>query len=629
MPSLISLFDVGPLWQSLISGQLILTPNQRLASRIRSAFAIAASEAGHDVVFTPAVYSLNQWLDQCWLDLLMNADPLALDVTVLSATQEQALWEKIVADSSYGSALLRPSATAQQAIAAFRTLVDWRQDTGVSSLKTTALSAAGLRHALAGDEDSSALLEWTDQFLALCDNRGWLPSACIPERLLLAFQQGRLNPCGDILGVGFEDITPLHQAVLDVAGHFSHHQHTREPAAVKTVVCDSPEQELQAAAVWAKQTIKNDPAATVAIVVPDLTAQRQVVQRIMQEVFEPDYNFPCDSHAVIAPASGSFQSGPLQSGPLQSGSLHSGSSQPTSFQANASPLDASLSDTAQSIPRNLSFNFSAGYPISDAPIVSAALDALGLGKATIDSETAVRLCQSPFYCMADDDTERASRLIERLFGEKAFDLSTAKFRQLAASVASSFTGDTSVYNPDNATDRVPGRGPNNLADKPAAIDDTAADWVFSSALQNIATLTRDHTVRKPRTARKWVEVFDAILDTVGWPGQRRLDSIEYQQVSQWPQLLQSLAALGDVLPAMSFHDAVSHLHSIASRQVFQPQTADSSLQVLGTLEAAGLHFSHLWITSMSDQSWPPAPSPNSLLPFDLQRQQLMPHASAE
>ena len=92
MSSLISLFDVRPLWEPLTSGQLILTPNQRLASRIRSAFAIASAEAGNNVVFTPAVYSINQWIEQCWLDLLMNADPRATSVTVLSANQEQALW---------------------------------------------------------------------------------------------------------------------------------------------------------------------------------------------------------------------------------------------------------------------------------------------------------------------------------------------------------------------------------------------------------------------------------------------------------------------------------------------------------------------------------------------------------
>ncbi|MEH6909394.1 MAG: PD-(D/E)XK nuclease family protein [Oceanicoccus sp.] len=551
MSSLISLFDVQPLWEPLISGQLILTPNQRLASRIRSAFAIACSEAGENVVFTPAVFSINQWIDQCWLDLLMGADGLAMDVTVLSANQEQALWERIVADSSYGPALLRPSATAQQAITAFNTLVNWRQD----------VRSAGLRTTLLADEDASALMIWVDQFIDLCESNRWLASVQIPERLLIAFQHGSLSPCGDILGVGFEDIAPLHQALLDAAGNFTHDRHQHVLGKVRTVVCDTPEQELQAAAVWAKQAIKNDPAATVAIVVPDLTAQRHVVQRIIQEVFEPGYNEPRDSERSDDPGT----------------------------------------DSSLSAPRNLSFNFSAGYPLTDAPVIGAALDALALGFVTIDSETAVRICQSPFYCLSDDDIESCSQLISRVFAEKAFELPTAKLRHLATRV---------------------------IDKKQADVNDQPA-WIFSEALQNIATLTRDHAIRKPRRAGEWLLLLQDILSAVGWPGQRRLDSIEFQQVSQWPQLIESLQMLDEVLPPMSFSEMVGQLHSIAARQVFQPQTADSSLQVLGTLEAAGLRFSHLWLTSMSDQSWPPSPSPNPLLPFHLQRQQGMPHASAE
>lgn len=554
MSSLISLFDVRPLWEPLTSGQLILTPNQRLASRIRSAFAIASAEAGDNVVFTPAVYSINQWIEQCWLDLLMNADPRATSVTVLSANQEQALWEKIVAESSYGSALLRPSATAQQAIAAFRTLVDWRQEVRSAALRATLLTS----------DDSAALMNWIDQFIDLCDKNRWLVSAQIPTQLLNAFQTGSLSHCGEILGVGFEDIVPLHQALLDAAGDFVLEQQRHDPAAVKTVVCDTSEQELQAAAVWAKQAIKNDPAATVAIVVPELTAQRHVVQRIVQEVFEPGYNEPS-----------------------------CGDNNDNNDKAGIIPLS--------SAPRNLSFNFSAGYPLTDAPVIAAALDALALGFVKLDSETMVRICQSPFYCVSEADNESVSQLVSKLFGEKAFELSTAKLRQLAS----------------------------QTADKKSAGASDAVAWPFSDALQNIATLTRDHTIRRPRPASEWTLLLQGILNTVGWPGLRRLDSIEFQQVAQWPQIIQSLQMLDDVLPPMSFSEVVGQLHSIAGRQVFQPQTADSSLQVLGTLEAAGLHFSHLWLTSMSDQSWPPSPSPNPLLPYSLQRQQGMPHASAE
>ncbi len=558
MPRLISLFDVQPIMGALAAGQLILTPNQRLASRIRTAYAITCSEQGQKVVETPAVYSLTQWVDRCWQRLLINAQPLAMQLKPLSSNQEQALWEQIVASSDLGTVLLRPSATAQQAASAYRSLVEWRQP-----LASDDASAQALRDMFAADDDSAALLEWIDQFEARCSAEGWLPSVRRAERVLAAFNTGMLAPEGALLGIGFEEIPPLQQALLDSAGTFVHYDDGRQAGSVAVVECDSAKQELLAAAVWAKQVLKNDPAANVALVIPDLTQQRQAVQRVLLEVFEPSYNAPL----------------------TDSGEVNG--------------------------RRNMPFNFSAGYPLSEAPIIVAAINALSLGfqsqplgHQSLDIDMLAAICQSPFYCLQDDDQEAANRLLVLLRDERAFVISSARFRQLAATITQGFhqQGDES---PDDSP------------------------WHFAEALQQHATLCRGCSINKPREARQWLPVFQDLLIAMGWPGQRTLDSIEYQQVTQWQQALNEFAGLDWVSGPLSFNEAVSQLRSILSRQIFQPQTADSSLQILGTLEAAGLQFSHLWLLSLSEQQWPPSPSPNPLLPYSLQRQLHMPHASAE
>lgn len=545
MPQALSFFDVKPIWQSLVSGQLILTPNQRLASRIRSAYAIACAEINTPVVEAPEVYSISQWLDRCWQQLLINADPLALAVKPLSPTQEQALWEQVVTTSDLGAALLRPSATAQQAASAYRTLIDWRQS----------LSEQSLRDQFLADEDSSVLLGWIDQFEQCCDNNHWLPSAKITERVITAFQQGNLSPPQTILAVGFEDITPLNQQLLTCAGGYSHYQPEACTDSVNVVECDNSQQELLAAAVWAKQTLKNQPDARVAIVIPDLAQQRQGVHRLLLEVFAPDYNQPLDKQG----------------------------------------------DTA--LRRNIPFNFSAGYPLIEAPIINAAINALSLAFKTLDVDTVENICQSPFYALQDEDGELISRLIVAVRKEKLFELSTARFRHLA----------------EKASDKY----------QNAELNLDGQTWHFAQTLQAIGNITRSHQLDGTRSALQWRELFEQILELINWPGQRRLDSIEYQQVSQWQQILNEFCSLNVVSGAMTYSDALTALRSILSRHIFQPQSADSSLQILGTLEAAGLQFSHLWLQSMSEKAWPPAPSPNPLLPFSLQREQGMPHATAE
>ncbi len=548
MPQQLSFFDVKPIWQPLVAGQLILTPNQRLASRIRSAYAIACAHIDAPVVDAPAVYSISQWIDQCWQQLLINADPLALAVKPLSPTQEQALWEQVVSTSDLGAALLRPSATAQQAASAYKTLIEWRQS----------LNGPLLREALMADEDSSVLLGWIDQFEQRCSNNDWLPSARIIERVISGFQQGNLAQEDSILAIGFEDMTPLNQHLLESAGGYTHYQADTKALSVAVVKCDSAQQELLAAAVWAKQILKNNAGARVAIVIPDLAQQRQGVHRLLLEVFDPDYNLPLDENGRVA------------------------------------------------VRRNMPFNFSAGYPLIEAPVITAAVNALSLAFNTVDIDTLQSLCQSPFYSLDHSDSELVSRLMLAVREERVFELSTPRFRHLSEQVSEQFQ----KCQADSGLDKL-------------------ESWHFSESLQAIGTMTRSHSLKQSRSALEWREFFQQLLEIIGWPGKRHLDSVEHQQVSQWHQVLNEFCSLNFVSGAMSYHEAVAALRSILSRHIFQPQSADSSLQILGTLEAAGLQFSHLWLQSMSERSWPPAPSPNPLLPFSLQREQGMPHATAE
>ncbi len=128
---------------------------------------------------------------------------------------------------------------------------------------------------------------------------------------------------------------------------------------------------------------------------------------------------------------------------------------------------------------------------------------------------------------------------------------------------------------------------------------------------------------------QWSLVFSNSLHALGWPGTRRLNSLEYQQVEHWQRCLQQLSSLDIVIGNCSLDTALQWLREAVQAHNFQAQSAPSPIQVLGVLEASGLHFTHLWISGMHRNAWPPAPSPDPLLPLWLQRQHNMPHASGE
>src|SRR5581483_6754825 len=71
------------------------------------------------------------------------------------------------------------------------------------------------------------------------------------------------------------------------------------------------------------------------------------------------------------------------------------------------------------------------------------------------------------------------------------------------------------------------------------------------------------------------------------------------------------------------------LERLCRDTLFQPQSADVPVQVLGVLESAGLAFDCLWVSGLSDEAWPLDARPNPFVPVALQKQAGVPQASAE
>src|SRR5258706_1871913 len=80
---------------------------------------------------------------------------------------------------------------------------------------------------------------------------------------------------------------------------------------------------------------------------------------------------------------------------------------------------------------------------------------------------------------------------------------------------------------------------------------------------------------------------------------------------------------------MSFSQAFQTLRKIGADTLFQPESPDTPIQVLGLLESAGVEFDHLWVPGLTDDAWPLKSSPSPFLPLAQQRKAGIPEASAE
>lgn len=231
------------------------------------------------------------------------------------------------------------------------------------------------------------------------------------------------------------------------------------------------------------------------------------------------------------------------------------------------------------------FNLSLGAPLAEQGLVTAALDLLGIsGRIALDSLSF--LLRSPYLGSAQREGVARARCD----------------RKLRAGRRESFS----------------------LAHPPAEI---AASLPEFSAI--LATLATGGGSRR-RSLGEWMAAFGELLAAVGWPGERPLGSLEFQALKVWKErLLPAVIELEPVSGPLERDAALDLLRRLARETIFQPETPDGPVQVLGLLESAGLEFDHLWVMGLTDEIFPAPARPNPFLPVPLQVACDMPHAGAE
>ena len=148
-------------------------------------------------------------------------------------------------------------------------------------------------------------------------------------------------------------------------------------------------------------------------------------------------------------------------------------------------------------------------------------------------------------------------------------------------------------------------------------------------MQRLSALAAFRQTKLPRSEKHAVfaKIFSEVLQVIGFPGERNLDSIEYQTLKKWHELVADFATLDQVIPKTNYNEAISRLRRMASNTLFQPETPEVPIQILGVLEATGMEFDHLWVMGLSDEQWPLRSRPNPFLPLELQRKAKLPLGS--
>ncbi len=239
------------------------------------------------------------------------------------------------------------------------------------------------------------------------------------------------------------------------------------------------------------------------------------------------------------------------------------------------------------------YSIALGRPLSGYPLVHVAMEILGLGHDTRTVNQYGALLRSPF--IKDADTEANTRaqmeLDLRCSGELDWHLA------------------------------------NLVRYVESQCGEPALAGRFLDLLKGFARTFRATPAQQ--NPRQWAETVANWLQDFGWPGQRPLNSSEFQQLDAWQAALNSLASLGSILKRCNYPTALNQLSQILTRTSFQPESAETPIQISALPGAAAMQYDYLWVTGMHDQVWPAPAQPNPFIPLSLQREAGLPGSSAE
>lgn len=231
-------------------------------------------------------------------------------------------------------------------------------------------------------------------------------------------------------------------------------------------------------------------------------------------------------------------------------------------------------------------NISSGLPLGHVPIIQAALQLLSLEDDLLAMQSISYVLLTPFIAQGQSEAFERSRLDVRLRDLQRHEINWRDFIRLSEIAP-----------------------------------------VFHTVIQRVQALRQ--TLPKGLKPSAWLASILELLDAWGWPGERVLNSHEYQAVEHFYRVLSELPVLDSVTRPMTYFEALNSLKRQLSTQLFQPESQDKPIQVLGVLEAAGLDFDHCWVLGLTSDVWPAKANPHPLLPTHMQVDAQMPHASAQ
>jgi len=289
--------------------RLTLTPNRRLAIFLqKSSRSLTFSlQAWFEVLFeqlkakahSPLPAPTPSFSSSRKIVLAPLAPPASLaPPTLLTAYEEELIWEKIISTSKTGQNLLRIRPIVALAREAHALIAEYRISSDASDGRYLAQ--------VSETEEGCHFLEWRAEYQRILEKNHWLDEAGLKNYLvnniehLFDSEYFETNP-SQIDCIGFSEFTP------EESYFFKNFQQkgvkiinqtlNKVPETLFRTVFETPEQELRQAILMSRDWLEQNPAANIGIVILDLEQRRHEVEDVMRSLL------PVESYNIAAPVS--------------------------------------------------------------------------------------------------------------------------------------------------------------------------------------------------------------------------------------------------------------------------------------------------------------------------------------
>jgi probable DNA repair protein len=217
----------------------------------------------------PAIYTIDAWLANCWQEARYKSPEIP---SLLSASQELLLWQELIEQRH--SNLFDVYATARLARRSAQWMAEWHIPSEGDSWND--------------HQDACQFQQWLKLLKARCLQENWITRADL-WRLVPQWTAEGVLSSSEVVFIGFDAAPPaferMRQAFRATILQFRHT--ANHPEAPSILQCSEFGQEIEEAARWSRSGFELDPAASIAIFVPNLAEHRSLVERTFRNVFYP------------------------------------------------------------------------------------------------------------------------------------------------------------------------------------------------------------------------------------------------------------------------------------------------------------------------------------------------------